>query len=88
MDANYLQMFQHVTRDTRDFLNIDPLQSAGRLTEAAKEALIEWGDGYSVCDFCNGVLDLIKKPPIQEFVHKALPNFWEPIARSNGARRI
>lgn len=88
MDANYLQMFQHVTRDTRDFLNIDPLQSAGRLTEAAKEALIEWGDGYSVCDFCNGVLDLIKKPPIQEFVHKALPEFLgTDFARvTNGAR--
>ncbi|MCL2142618.1 MAG: O-phospho-L-seryl-tRNA:Cys-tRNA synthase, partial [Methanimicrococcus sp.] len=68
-------MFQHIKRDVRDFINIDPLQTAGKLTQAAREALLEWGDGYSVCDYCNGVLDMIKKPPIEEFVHKALPEF-------------
>lgn len=83
-----LQMFQYVKRDTRSFINIDPLQTAGLLTEAAKDALLEWGDGYSVCDYCNGALDLVKKPPIQEFVHKALPEFLgaDEARVMNGAR--
>jgi Sep-tRNA:Cys-tRNA synthetase len=81
-------MFQFIKRDTRDFINIDPLQTAGKLTEPAKDALLEWGDGYSVCDYCNGALDLIKKPPIEEFVHKMLPEFLGvDVARvMNGAR--
>ncbi|MDR0767807.1 MAG: O-phospho-L-seryl-tRNA:Cys-tRNA synthase, partial [Methanosarcinales archaeon] len=83
-----LQMFQYIKRDTRDFTNIDPLQTAGILTEAARDALNEWGDGYSVCDYCSGALDLIKKPPIQEFVHEALPEFLGTDAARvmNGAR--
>ncbi|WP_316560254.1 O-phospho-L-seryl-tRNA:Cys-tRNA synthase [Methanimicrococcus stummii] len=86
--ANNLQMFQYIKRDTRDFINIDPLQTAGLLTDAARDALLEWGDGYSVCDYCNGALDLVKKPPIQEFVHKALPEFLGTDAARvmNGAR--
>lgn len=85
---NNLQMFQYIKRDTRDFVNIDPLQTAGLLTDAAKDALLEWGDGYSVCDYCNGSLDLVKKPPIQEFVHKVLPEFLGTDAARvmNGAR--
>ncbi len=85
---NNLQMFQFIKRDTRGFINIDPLQTAGLLTEAARDALLEWGDGYSVCDYCNGALDLVKKPPIQEFVHKALPEFLGTDAARvmNGAR--
>jgi len=81
-------MFQYIKRDTLGFTNIDPLQTAGLLTKAAKDALIEWGDGYSVCDYCNGALDLIKKPPIEEFVYKALPEFLGTDAARvmNGAR--
>ncbi|MDL2261229.1 O-phospho-L-seryl-tRNA:Cys-tRNA synthase [Methanimicrococcus sp. OttesenSCG-928-J09] len=88
LNSNSLQMFQSIKRDTRDFINIDPLQTAGLLTDAAKEALIEWGDGYSVCDYCSGALDLVKKPPIQEFVHKALPEFLgtDEARVMNGAR--
>lgn len=56
-------------------INIDPLQRGGILTPAAREALIEWGDGYSICDFCNGAMDRIKNPPIEEFVHNILPEF-------------
>lgn len=62
-------------RQTKDFINIDPLQTGGKLTEEARIALIEWGDGYSVCDFCSGRLDEIKTPPIYDFVHKTLPKF-------------
>lgn len=62
-------------RQTKDFINVDPLQTGGKLTEEAKEALQEWGDGYSVCDFCTGRLDEIRTPPIFEFVHETLPDF-------------
>ncbi|MEM0088604.1 MAG: O-phospho-L-seryl-tRNA:Cys-tRNA synthase [Archaeoglobaceae archaeon] len=63
-------------RQTKDFINIDPLQTGGKLTEEAKRALMEWGDGYSVCDFCTaGRLELIKTPPIYDFVHRTLPEF-------------
>ncbi|MEM2085899.1 MAG: O-phospho-L-seryl-tRNA:Cys-tRNA synthase [Archaeoglobaceae archaeon] len=75
-------------RQTKDFINIDPLQTGGRLTEEAKEALLEWGDGYSVCDFCTGRLDEIRNPPVYDFVHKDLPEFLGcDIARiTTGAR--
>lgn len=53
-----------------DFINIQPIQRAGSLTPEARKALISYGDGYSVCDFCIKPfrLDKIKKPPIQKFV--------------------
>jgi Sep-tRNA:Cys-tRNA synthetase len=88
LNSNSLQMFQFIKRDTRDFINIDPLQAAGKLTPAAGDALLDWGDGYSVCDYCNGALDLIKKPPIEEFVHKSLPAFLgtDEARVMNGAR--
>ncbi|WNY27433.1 O-phospho-L-seryl-tRNA:Cys-tRNA synthase [Methanolapillus ohkumae] len=88
LDDNSLQMFQFIKRDALDSINIDPLQTGGKLTDAAKDALLEWGDGYSVCDYCGGVLDLIKKPPIEEFVHKMLPEFLGVGAArvTNGAR--
>ncbi len=61
LDDSSLQKFGFIKRETLGSINIDPLQTGGRLTEAAKQALVEWGDGYSVCDFCGGVLDQIKK---------------------------
>lgn len=54
---------------------INPLQTAGKLTDVAKKVLVEFGDGYSVCDYCKGVLDKIDKPPIAKFVHEDLPKF-------------
>jgi Sep-tRNA:Cys-tRNA synthetase len=80
--------FGFIERTTKGFINIDPLQTGGRLTEDAKRALKEWGDGYSICDFCLGSLDRIKTPPIHDFVHEALPDFLGcDVARiTNGAR--
>ncbi|MCC4767818.1 O-phospho-L-seryl-tRNA:Cys-tRNA synthase [Methanosarcina sp. DH1] len=88
LDDSSLQKFGFIKRETLGSINIDPLQTGGRLTEAAKQALVEWGDGYSVCDFCGGVLDQIKKPPIYDFVHKALPEFLgcDEARVTNGAR--
>ena len=32
------------------YINIQPIQAAGRLTAEAMKALIAYGDGYSTCD--------------------------------------
>ncbi|MGB9370330.1 MAG: O-phospho-L-seryl-tRNA:Cys-tRNA synthase [Halobacteriota archaeon] len=58
------------------FINIQPIQAAGRLTAEAMKALIAYGDGYSTCDQCRKPfrLDKITKPPIAEF-HKDLASF-------------
>ena len=82
-----LEKFTCLKRDIAE-INIDPLQRGGILTPAAREALIEWGDGYSVCDFCGGAIDQIKNPPIEEFVHEALPEFLgiDMVRVTHGAR--
>ncbi len=69
-----LEKFTNLKRDIAE-INLDPLQRGGILTPAARAALIEWGDGYSICDFCAGMLDRIKTPPVEEFVHEVLPEF-------------
>jgi Sep-tRNA:Cys-tRNA synthetase len=58
------------------FINIQPIQAAGRLTPEARKALIAYGDGYSVCDQCLSPfrLDKIQKPPLDKF-HKELADF-------------
>jgi Sep-tRNA:Cys-tRNA synthetase len=52
-----------------------PLQTGGILTDAAKQAMIEFADGYSVCDFCTGSLCEIMNPPLRDFVDNGLPEF-------------
>nr|WP_321496617.1 O-phospho-L-seryl-tRNA:Cys-tRNA synthase [uncultured Methanolobus sp.] len=88
LDDSILNKFGFIARGPKDAINIDPLQTGGKLTEDARKALLEWGDGYSVCDFCGGVLDLVKKPPIEEFVHTALPAFLDTdaVRITHGAR--
>ena len=75
-------------RSTHGMINIDPLQRGGILTPEAREALAEWGDGYSICDFCPGNLEKIKKPPIHDFVQHDLPEFLgtDHARVTNGAR--
>ena len=70
-----LQKLGALHRLHKGLINIMPLQTGGILTDAAREALIEFGDGYSVCDFCLGSLCDITNPPIREFVHELLPQF-------------
>jgi Sep-tRNA:Cys-tRNA synthetase len=88
LDEASLQRFGYIERGTLNAINIDPLQRGGILTEEARSALVQWGDGYSICDFCDGQLDMIKKPPIYDFVHKALPEFLgvDEVRITNGAR--
>ena len=51
------------------YINIHPIQAAGRLTTEARKAIISYGDGYSTCDACRKPfrLDKISKPGIAEF---------------------
>ncbi|MDK2891736.1 O-phospho-L-seryl-tRNA:Cys-tRNA synthase [Methanohalophilus sp.] len=88
LDSNSLSKFGFIERGPKDFINIDPLQTGGKLTPEAQKALKEWGDGYSICDFCPGSLDIIKQPPIKDFIHEALPEFLgvDGARITNGAR--
>jgi Sep-tRNA:Cys-tRNA synthetase len=52
----------------REYLNLNPLQRGGVLSAAAREALYDFGDGYSVCDYCAGRLDEISKPSVGGFL--------------------
>jgi len=83
-----LDKFTCLKRGTTGAINIDPLQRGGVLTPEAREALLEWADGYSVCDFCTGSLEGIQNPPIKDFVHQALPEFLEVdlVRITHGAR--
>jgi Sep-tRNA:Cys-tRNA synthetase len=72
------------------FINIQPIQSAGRLTPEAMKALISYGDGYSTCDWCRKPfrLDKISRPPIVDF-HLELAKFlgMDQARTVPGARR-
>lgn len=59
-----------------EFINIHPIQAAGRLTPEARKAIISYGDGYSTCEYCRKPfrLDKITRPPIEEF-HQDLAKF-------------
>jgi Sep-tRNA:Cys-tRNA synthetase len=73
-----------------NFINIQPIQAAGRLTAEAMKALIAYGDGYSTCDQCRKPfrLDKITKPPIAAF-HEDLARFlnMDEARVTPGARR-
>ncbi|OPX70736.1 MAG: O-phospho-L-seryl-tRNA:Cys-tRNA synthase [Methanoregulaceae archaeon PtaB.Bin108] len=77
------------TREER-FINIQPIQAAGRLTPEARKAVIAYGDGYSTCDACRKPfrLDKISKPGIAEF-HEELAQFvnMDHVRVVPGARR-
>ncbi len=83
-----LRNLADLRRQHKGFINLMPLQTGGILADAAKEALIEFGDGYSVCDFCLGNLCDITNPPVRDFVHELLPQFLdcEVATITHGAR--
>lgn len=70
-----LERLTTLARPHRDMINIMPLQTGSLLTDAARRALVEFGDGYSVCDFCQGRLTDIANPPVRQFVNEMLPEF-------------
>ena len=52
----------------RNNLNLNPLQRGGVLPPESRQALYEFSDGYSICDYCAGRLDEIPKPSIHNFL--------------------
>ncbi|MDI6895839.1 O-phospho-L-seryl-tRNA:Cys-tRNA synthase [Methanocella conradii] len=73
-----------------EYINIHPIQAAGRLTPEARKAIIAYGDGYSTCDYCRKPfrLDRITRPGIEDF-HAELARFLnaDQARVTPGARR-
>ncbi|MDI6704329.1 MAG: O-phospho-L-seryl-tRNA:Cys-tRNA synthase [bacterium] len=46
------------------YINVNPLQTGGRTNSEVRKVALQYVDGYSVCDYCKGMLHLIEKPPI------------------------
>ncbi len=67
-----LEKYLHLHREfTEKFINLHPIQRGGILTEAARKSIVEFGDGYSTCDWCppkTPRLDAIERPPIAQFM--------------------
>jgi Sep-tRNA:Cys-tRNA synthetase len=87
-DNKSLQKLAKLQRQHKGLINLMPLQTGGILTDAAREALVEFADGYSVCDFCEGILCNVANPPIRDFVQELLPEFLgsEVATITHGAR--
>jgi Sep-tRNA:Cys-tRNA synthetase len=87
-DNKSLQKLVKLQRQHKGLINLMPLQTGGILTDAAREALVEFADGYSVCDFCEGILCNVANPPIRDFVQELLPEFLgsEVATITHGAR--
>jgi Sep-tRNA:Cys-tRNA synthetase len=90
IDPKRLQKYQNVVRRTqKDFINIHPIQAAGKLTPAAQKALVEFGDGYSICDFClEGKLQTITKPPVAEFLEDMATFMGVDVVRPTAGSRM
>lgn len=84
---NLKRKYGYIARKYKDFINLNPIQTGGRLTDSAKKALVEFGDGYSVYDLAQG-LEIKEIPLVKEFLNKHLPEFLDSdIARITfGAR--
>ncbi len=66
----------------REYINLNPIQRGGVLTEEARRVLLEFGDGYSMCDLClEGRIDRIKHPPIVEFLEDLATFLGMDVAR-------
>jgi len=73
LEKSKLERYLQMRREFADkrLINLNPIQRGGILTEAAKEAIVEFGDGYSTCDWCppkTPRLDQIERPPIAQFM--------------------
>ncbi|MCS7139090.1 MAG: O-phospho-L-seryl-tRNA:Cys-tRNA synthase [Candidatus Nezhaarchaeota archaeon] len=72
LSKDKLRKYLNIRREFSEsnYININPIQRGGVLSKEARLALLEWGDGYSVCDFCPpkmARLDKITNPPISDF---------------------
>ncbi|MBC7127125.1 MAG: O-phospho-L-seryl-tRNA:Cys-tRNA synthase [Candidatus Methanosuratus sp.] len=72
MPQERLEKYRNLKREfsEEDHVNLQPIQRGGVLSEEAMRAIIEFGDGYSTCDWCppkSARLDMIENPPIKDF---------------------
>lgn len=68
-----LERYKKLKREFQEdrYINLNPIQRGGVLTPEARDALVEFGDGYSTCDWCppkTPRLDRIERPPILDFL--------------------
>lgn len=69
------------------YLNINPLQTAGKTHAETRKAIFSWIDGYAVCDACKGSLRTMDKPPIRAFLADVSAFLgMEDAMLTNGAR--
>ncbi len=70
MDVSRLKRYADISRTIEEsYVNIQPIQRGGVLTKEARRILVDYGDGYSMCDHCLvGRIDLLENPPVQEFL--------------------
>jgi Sep-tRNA:Cys-tRNA synthetase len=76
-----------------NFINIHPIQRGGILTPEAQKVLLDYGDGYSLCDNClKGRLDLIENPPVDDFLEDFAKfidmDYAMPTAAARDAKRL
>lgn len=81
-----LEKYRNLKREfsEEDHVNLQPIQRGGVLSEEAMRAIIEFGDGYSTCDWCppkSARLDMIENPPIKDFYNDLAEFLGMDIAR-------
>ncbi len=69
-----LNQFIGLHRESKNFINLNPIQRGGILTPEARKALVEFGDGYSIYDLSPG-LEIEKIPLVKRFISDILPRF-------------
>jgi len=80
--ARYIGLKRDFKEDR--YINLHPIQRGGVLTPEAREALLEFGDGYSTCDWCppkQARLDAIESPPIAQFMQDLAEFLGMDVAR-------
>jgi Sep-tRNA:Cys-tRNA synthetase len=78
----YLNLHRDFAEDR--YINLNPIQRGGVLTEEARRVLLEFGDGYSTCDWCppkEARLDMIERPPIGQFMEDLAAFLGMDVAR-------
>jgi Sep-tRNA:Cys-tRNA synthetase len=70
MESSKLQKYCGISRNIEEsFINIHPIQRGGVLTAEARKVLLDFGDGYSMCDYCfEARIVKVKKPPVVDFM--------------------
>ena len=71
LDVGKLRRYASISREAAKpgVINLNPIQRGGLLPEEVQRVLIEFKDGYSICDFClKGRIDKIDKPPVSDFL--------------------